>query len=43
MVGVEESAGKMVLSQSPPRSAIGGTFPSIPVPMGKNHRLWRPT
>lgn len=35
MIGVEESAGRMILFQSPSRSVIGGTFPSILVSTGK--------
>lgn len=40
MVEVGESAWQRVLPRSPTQSVIGGTFASIPVPMGENPRLW---
>lgn len=32
MVGIRDSAGRIVLSQFSSQSVIGKTFPSIPVP-----------
>lgn len=42
MVGVGKSMSRRAIPLSPPRSVIGGTFSSIPVPVGKKSSTLEP-